>query len=250
MIELRKMDGEPIIAFSIYDAFGAMLVNDLDSVDFVLVGDSLSMVFKGYDNVRMVTLDEMLYHYRIVRRLVKKIPVILDLPYNSYEDIDSLGHTLNRLLEAGVDGVMIEGIYTKAMDRFRDVGIDFMVHLGYLPKYDDRPNVIGRDKRDELLNNAKIAEEKGAFAIKLELVSSDVAKYIRDNVDIPVLGVGSGPYVDGHILVLYDFIGLTPWFRAKFVRRYAELYDEALDALKRLIDDIKKGRYPDKSESY
>lgn len=244
----RKGREKPIIGFSIYDYFGARLVENFEEIDFVLIGDSLSMVFKGKPDVKNVDMDEMIYHLRIVGETVKDKPILFDMPIGSYEDPDTALENAYKALSNGAHGVMIEGIHLEIMERFSENDIKFLVHLGYMPKYHDRPRVI-RDY-DTLIRESLICQRSGALAIKFELVDKKVTKKIRERLDIPILGVGSGPYVDGHILVLYDFLGMYPDFKAKFVRRYINLYDLSRQALAKLLEDIVNGRYPSEEESY
>ncbi len=244
----RKDGGRPIIGLSIYDYFGAYLIRGFQDIDFILVGDSLGMVIQGRRDTRQVTIDHMLYHLEIVKRAVGDKPVFLDMPYGSYENAKSMSENIERIRGYGVEGVMIEGVYIESMKLLRDEGIPFIVHLGYMPKHHLKPSVV-RDYNRLYMECLK-SQENGAIAIKLELVDSEVARRIQRKMDIPVLGVGSGPHVDGHILVLYDFLGMTPWFKAKFVRRYVDFYKLGREAVSRLIEDIKEGRYPSEQESY
>ena len=245
---LKRGFERPLIGFSVYDYFGAKLVDKFEEVDFVLVGDSLSMVFKGRPDVRHVDMDDMLYHLEIVRHVIKDKPVILDMPLGSYEDPMKAYENVSKAIYRGADGVMIEGIYRSTMEMLSDEDIDFIVHLGYKPKYDEKPRIY-RDY-NSLLREAILCQELGAEAIKLELVESNVAKMVKEKLDIPVLGVGSGPYLDGHILVLYDFLGMYPDLKARFVRRYIDLFSLAEEALSKLIKDIISGSYPSTNEFY
>lgn len=244
----RKGRQKPIIGFSIYDYFGARLVENFREIDFVLIGDSLSMVFKGKPDVKNVKLDEMIYHLRIVSETIKDKPILFDMPIGSYEDPDNALENVYKALSNGAHGVMIEGIHVETMERFSEEDIKFLVHLGYMPKYHERPKVI--KDYDALLHESLICQKYGALALKFELVDKIVTKRIRERLEIPILGVGSGPWVDGHILVLYDFLGMYPGFKAKFVRKYIDLYSLAEEALEKLLEDIINGRYPSEEESY
>jgi len=245
---LRNDRGKPIIGLSVYDYFGARLAEEFQEIDFVLVGDSLSMVFKGKPNVKHVTLDEMLYHLRIVKDIVTDKPIILDMPIGTYEKMEDAYRNVYKAISDGADGVMIEGIHIETMEMLSNEGISYIVHLGYMPKYHQKPVII--KDYEKLLHESKTCQEYGANAIKFELVDKEVTKKIREDLEIPILGVGSGPHVDGHILVLYDFIGMYPEFKAKFVRKYVDIYRLAYDALSKLIKDIQTGDYPSEYESY
>ncbi len=244
----RKDRERPIIGFSVYDYFGVKIVSEFEDIDFILIGDSLSMVFKGFKDVRHVNFQEMIYHLKIVSRNVSDKPIIFDMPLNSYEKPELALKNAETAYSEGADGVLIEGLFKDTMYVLKENNIEYLVHLGYKPKFDERPKVF--TDFNLLYKECIEAYEAGALAVKLELVKYDIAKMIREKIDIPVLGVGSGPYVDGHILVLYDFIGMYPGFRPKFVRKYVDLYNLAKEAVEKLISDIKKGEYPSLEESY
>ncbi len=243
-----KNRSRPIIGFSVYDYFGARLINEFKDIDFVLVGDSLSMVFKGKPTVKSVDMDEMIYHLRIVSETVRDKPIILDMPIGSYEDPEEAVENAYKALTNGAHGIMIEGIHIETMDRLKEEDIKFIVHLGYMPKYHDRPRII--KDYEKLLYESLTCQRHGAMAIKFEAVERNVTKMIRERLDIPLLGVGSGPWVDGHILVLYDFLGMYPDFKARFVKKYIDVYGLAREALKKLLEDIFRGKYPSEDESY
>ncbi len=243
-----KKRPRPIIGFSVYDYFGARLINEFNDIDFVLVGDSLSMVFKGKPSVKSVDIDEMLYHLRIVSETVRNKPIILDMPIGSYEDPEKAVENAYKALSNGAHGIMIEGIHIETMDRLKEEDIKFIVHLGYMPKYHDRPRII--KDHEKLLYESFTCQRHGAIAIKFEAVEKNVTKMIREKLEIPLLGVGSGPWVDGHILVLYDFLGMYPDFKARFVKKYIDVYELAREATEKLLEDIIRGRYPSEEESY
>ncbi len=242
--------GRTIIGFSIYDAFGAYILKEVGDIDFIVIGDSASMVLKGYEDVKHVTIMEMIEYFKTVKRIIDDKPVFIDLPYGTYGDMVDHRDTLHILRDLGVDGILVEGVYPKVIRDSLDLGLECIVHLGYMPKFDEYPRVIGEDDFDDLLRQVRYAEDLGCIAVKLELVKMDVARRIRESISIPVLGTGSGPYVDGHILVLYDFLGMTPKFKPRFVRIYIDIFRMGVEATRRLVRDILEGRYPDIDESY
>ncbi len=245
----RLRDKRPLIGFSLYDPFTAEMVRDIDEVDFIVIGDSLGMVFKR-GSVRDTRLEDSLYHLGAVLRVIRNKPVYVDLPIGTYEEPGNAVENSRRVVEKGGYGVVVEGYWPKTWDALSRVRIPYIVHLGYTPKYMDRPIVVRSEEGDRLLEMAREAEERGAEMVKLELVEAEIAARIADELDIPVIGVGAGPYVDGHILVIYDFLGLYPGFTPRFVRRYVDLIEVGRKGVERLVRDILTGHYPGPEESY
>jgi len=207
------------------------------------------MVFKRR-GVRDTSLEDSLYHLAAVKRILVNKPIYVDLPIGTYEEPGRAVESSTRVLGEGGHGVMVEGYWPDTWDALAREGIPYIVHLGYTPKYMDRPLVVRGGEGEELLAMARDAEERGAEMVKLELVETGVAARIAEELDIPVLGVGAGPYVDGHILVIYDFLGLYPGFTPRFVRRYVDLIEIGRKGVERLVRDILEGRYPGPGESY
>ncbi len=236
-----------LFGLSVYDFFGVLVVNSVDAVDFAVVGDSLGMVFKGCRDVKCVSLNDIVYHASVVLEHCRK-PVYVDVPYEAYAK--DIYQGIERILVLEPYGLLVEGVLKDVWRWLEGEGIRYIAHLGYMPKFHDRPRVVRMDDGEWLIDAALEAESRGAEMVKLELVESSLAKLVAEKLDIPVLGVGAGPYVDGQILVLYDFLGMYPGFEARFVRRYVDLYQLALEAVEKLAKDIKMGRYPTADESY
>lgn len=258
--DFREMKGrgEKIAMITAYDATVAAIV-DAAGVDVVLVGDSLGNVIQGLEDTLSVTLDEMIYHTKIVSRGVARAHLCSDMPFLSYQKspedaIESAG----RLLKEGqAESVKLEinEEYVDTVYRIQKAGIPVVAHIGLCPQ---SVHVMGGYKvqgslpreREELLNLAKSCEQAGAFMIVVESVLSAVARDITESLEIPTVGIGSGADCDGQVLVVNDMIGLTPEPLPKFVKKYAEVAETISDSTKKYVEDVKKGTFPSQEHSY
>lgn len=190
-------------------------------------------------------MQDMIRHTIAVRNGAKNSFIIGDMPYKSDESKEDSLKNAKLLLEAGADCVKVEG--KPEIIRFLvNNGVKVMGHIGHLPQT-MKPKV---HDEDEILEEAKQIEDAGAFAVVLEMVKSDLAKKITDSIKIPTIGIGAGPYCDGQVLVLNDVLGLFDKFKPKFVKRYANLADDARKAVKEYISDVKEGKFPSDECSY
>ncbi len=254
----KKKKGEKAVLLTAYDAITAE-IEDKAGIDVILVGDSVGMTVLGYRTTLPVTVDEMLIFCKAVRSRVKHALVIADMPFLSYQvSVEEAIRNAGRFLkEADCDGVKIEG-GEEMLDVIKNlvrVGIPVMGHIGMTPQWIKAfggYKVRGRTEkeRQKLLRDAKLLEEAGVFSIILECVLPDIAKEISESLEIPVYGIGSGPYCDGQILVVTDILGLFKEFVPKYVKQYENLYDKIFAAVKRYIEDVKTGRYPSKEHCY
>lgn len=258
--DFRKMKerGEKIAVITAYDATVAAIV-EAAGVDVVLVGDSLGNVVQGLEDTLSVTLDEMIYHTKIVSRGVARAHLCSDMPFLSYQKspedaIESAG----RLLKEGqAESVKLEinEEYVDTVYRIQKAGIPVVAHIGLCPQ---SVHVMGGYKvqgglpreREELLDLAKSCEQAGAFMIVVESVVSEVAGDITESLEIPTVGIGSGADCDGQVLVVNDMIGLTPEPLPKFVKKYAEVAETISDSTKKYVEDVKKGTFPSQEHSY
>ncbi len=231
----KKKRSEKITALTAYDYWTTLILNEA-GIDVVLVGDSLGTVMLGYENTLPVTMDEMIHHARAVARANKQSLVVGDMPFMS--DNVSLAETIENagrfVKEAGAGAVKLEGGLL-AKDVVRAVinaGIPVMGHIGLTPQ---DILVLGGYKRqrdkEKLFSDALAIEEAGAFAVVLECMPAEIARELTDRLEIPTIGIGSGPYCDGQILVTHDLLGLCPQLSPKFVRPYAKLKDQMLKAV-------------------
>lgn len=210
----------------------AKLLDDVD-LDFVLVGDSLGMVVLGYPDTTSVRMEDMLHHTRAVARGATKTWIVADLPAGSYPSPEAAVENSAQLIEAGADAVKIEGgrECLRIVLAIREAGIPVVGHLGMLPqrvREEGGYHIKGRsaEAATNLLADAKALNEAGVSAVVLELVHPPVAEEISRSIQIPTIGIGSGPACDGQILVLHDVIGLFPWFRPRFAKVRADLASE------------------------
>ena len=255
----KKKSGEKIVVSTAYDALFGRLVDEA-GVDAILVGDSLGNVVAGLDSTIPVTLDQMIYHGAATRRGVKRAMLVIDMPFLTYQ-VSEERAVLNcgRVMqETGAQGVKLEGAGEEVLRAVRAVsrvGIPVMGHLGFTPQSFHALGgfrVQGREDAaaKQLVEQASMLEEAGAFSIVLELVPAAVAAQITRSVNIPTIGIGAGAQCDGQVLVLYDLLGLNDRFAPKFLKRYASMADEVRAALTRYGDDVRTGRYPDAEHSF
>ncbi|HEY8543043.1 MAG TPA: 3-methyl-2-oxobutanoate hydroxymethyltransferase, partial [Pseudothermotoga sp.] len=234
--KLVSMKGkQPIVMITAYDAPFANIVHQA-GVDAILVGDSVANNVLGYSDTLPATMEDMIRHTQAVRRGAPEAFIIADMPFLSYQcSMDEAVRNAGRFLkEAGANAIKLEGgsFYVPLIERLVKAGIPVMGHLGLTPQ---SVNVFGGYKvqgKDEksakyLLEEAKAIEKAGVFSIVLEMVVEETAKMITESLSIPTIGIGSGRYCDGQILVLHDLLGLNPSFLPKFAKRYANLYQES-----------------------
>jgi 3-methyl-2-oxobutanoate hydroxymethyltransferase len=257
----KKAQGERITMLTAYDATFAGIFDEC-GVDLLLVGDSLGMVVQGLDSTLPVTMDEMVYHTRMVVRARRRALVVADLPFLSYQvsPIDAVANAGRCLKEGGAEAVKLEGglPMARTIAAMSAVDIPVMGHIGLTPQSVHRMGgfrVQGRGHgrkagdRERLIEDARAVEDAGAFAIVLEGMPCDLAAEITARLSIPTVGIGAGAGCDGQVLVMHDLLGLsrqTP----KFVRRFAELRAETTRAVRAYIDAVGKGSFPNDAESY
>ncbi|HNA85098.1 MAG TPA: 3-methyl-2-oxobutanoate hydroxymethyltransferase [Nitrospira sp.] len=252
-----KRDGRKIAVVTAYDALFARIVEQA-GIDVILVGDSLGVVVQGKANTLSVTMDEMLYHTKLVAGAVQRSLVIGDMPFLSYQvNQDEAVRNAGRLLQVGAHAVKLEGgaAMTDRVRAMANVGIPVIGHLGMTPQSVQqyggyRVQGKGKDRAQQLLEDARALEEAGAAAIVLEAIPAGLAKTVSEALTIPTIGIGAGPHCDGQVLVLYDLLGLFDEFVPKFVKPYGHLKVDALQALRQYKEDVEKGVFPSDSESY
>ena len=257
-IQEMKNAGEPIACLTAYDFLLARMLDEA-GIDIILVGDSLSNVFQGNATTLPVTLDEMIYHTKIVSKVTRRAMVVTDLPFMTYQvTVEEAFRNAGRIMkETNALGVKVEGgqRVAKVVEKVSGEGIPIIGHIGLMPqsilKYGGyRPRGTSEDEARELIDDALALQEAGAFAIVLEKIPARLAQEITERLQIPTIGIGAGPHCSGQILVTQDMLGLFEDFRPRFVRRYARLSEDIEKAFKQYIDDVKKGEFPNESESY
>lgn len=236
-----------------YDWLFARLL-DTSGIEVILVGDSLAHVVLGLDSTLSLTLDEMIYHARAVRRGAERSLVVVDLPFLTYQvTADEAVRNAGRVLqESGAGAVKLEGGNPRiagTVQRIVEAGVPVMGHLGFTPQSVNAlggNRVQGRDEagRQRMLDDARRLQDAGAFSIVLELIPGDLAAEITAAVEIPTIGIGAGPACDGQVLVLPDMLGLNRGFNPRFLRRFAELGDRTEEAVREYVEAVKNGDYP------
>ena len=251
-------NGEKISMLTAYDYTMAKIV-DGAGVDVILVGDSASNVMAGHETTLPITLDQMIYHASSVIRAVHRALVVVDLPFGSYQSDpkEALRSAIRIMKESGAHSVKLEGgrEIKESIKRILNAGIPVMGHLGLTPqsiyKFGTYTVRAKEEKEaEDLIEDAKMLEKVGCFAIVLEKIPAALAKKVAESVNIPIIGIGAGNGVDGQVLVLHDMIGMTHEFHPRFLRRYLNLYEDMTGALSQYVEDVKSSDFPNESEQY
>ena len=257
---LRRMKsrGEKITMLTAYDWAFARIFDEV-GIDVLLVGDSLGDVVQGNDTTIPVTLDEMIYHTRLVSRGVRTALVVGDMPFGSYQvSVERALEAAVRLVkEGGAQAVKLEG-GARVADRIEAItrmDIPLMGHVGLTPQSVHklggyRVQGRGARTRDRVLRDALAVQEAGAFAVVLECVPADLAREISEALRIPTIGIGAGVGCDGQVLVMHDLLGLGSGPAPRFVRQYVSLSDITARAARMFADDVRNQKYPAEHESY
>lgn len=253
-----KRAGRKIVALTAYDALFGQLVDE-SGVDVILVGDSVNTVLAGQETTLSATLEQLIYHGRMVRAGVRRALLVVDMPFLTYQvSPEDAKRNVGRVMQlTGAHAVKLEGGRAVA-DTVRalvDMGVPVMGHVGFTPQSVHAlggNRVQGRSASAEarILADARALEEAGAFAVVLELMPAAVAARVTEALTIPTIGIGSGPRCDGQVLVLYDMLGLTQKFHARFVKAYADLEERVRAAVRQYADEVREGRYPDSAHSF
>jgi 3-methyl-2-oxobutanoate hydroxymethyltransferase len=247
-----------IVMVTAYDAPTAKIVDE-SGVDIVLVGDSLGNVIQGLDNTLPVTVDEMIYHTKIVSRGIQNAHLCSDMPFMSYQssNLDAVKNAGRFIKEAGAESVKIEITedYIDTIKEIRKAGIPVMGHIGLRPQsvHDmGGYKLQGREKKEaaKLLALAQKIEDAGAFSLVIESIPQKLAKKITKSINIPTIGIGAGADCDGQVLVINDLSGLSEEPLPKFVKKYADVRDILKSATKEYVDEVRSGAFPTKEHSY
>ncbi len=253
-----KISGEKIAMLTAYDFTLAGII-DKAGIDVILVGDSASNVMAGHETTLPITLEQIIYHASSVIRAVKRALVVVDLPFGTYQSDskEALRSAIKIMKESGAHAVKLEGgsQVIESIERILQAGIPVMGHLGLTPQSIYKfgtYNVRAKEKKEanELIKDAKKLEEIGCFAIVLEKIPATLASEISRSIKIPVIGIGAGKNVDGQVLVLHDFLGMTQKFNPRFLRRYLNLSEKIDHAVKEYTKDVKNSSFPNSDEQY
>lgn len=260
ILDMQKMkaDGEKITMLTCYDYPTARIMDDC-GIDMILIGDSVGVVYAGYDNTLPVTMEDMIYHTRAVVRSQPKALVVTDMPFLSYQtDLASARLNAGRLIkDGGAAAVKIEGGENVApvIEAITTMDIPVVAHIGLTPQSLHRMGgyrVQGRnnEQAEKLLADARAVQAAGAFAVVLEGIPSALAATITGELSIPTIGIGAGPSCDGQVLVIHDILGLCEKYAPKFVKRYAELKPIIAQAVSSYIQEVKEGSFPTEDHSF
>ncbi|SHN20170.1 3-methyl-2-oxobutanoate hydroxymethyltransferase [Cyclobacterium lianum] len=258
ILQEMKKRKEKISMLTAYDFSMAGIV-DGAGIDMILVGDSASNVMAGHETTLPITLDQMIYHATSVVRAVERALVVVDIPFGSYQgnSSEALRSAIRIMKESGAHAVKVEGgaEIKESVVRILSAGVPVMGHLGLTPQsiYKFGTYTVRAKEKDEankLLEDAKILEECGCFALVLEKIPARLAKKVADQLSIPVIGIGAGPDVDGQVLVLHDMLGITQEFQPRFLRQYADIRGIMHEAVSNYIKDVKAKDFPNEKESY
>jgi len=252
----KKKLGEKIVMVTAYSYYDALLA-DKAGIDGLLVGDSLGMVIMGYPSTLPVTLDEVKHHLRAVVNARPKALIVADMPFLSYEvSKDEAIRNAGEMIKMGADAVKVEGglEVSETVEALTKVGIPVMGHIGLNPQ---RYLMLGgyklRGKNAEdalnIIESAKALQEAGVFSIVIEYTTWQVAAEVTRAVRVPTICIGAGAECDGQILVIHDLLGINPT-PPPFVRKYADLHNEILQALSKYAEDVRKGVFPGPNESW
>ena len=253
-----KANGEKISMLTAYDYSMAKIV-DTAGVDVILVGDSASNVMAGHETTLPITLDQMIYHASSVVRAISRALVVVDLPFGSYQSDpkEALRSAIRIMKESGGHAVKLEGgsEVKESIKKILNAGIPVMGHLGLTPQsiykfgtYTVRAKE--EEEADKLMQDAKMLEKIGCFALVVEKIPADLAKKVAKSVSIPVIGIGAGGGVDGQVLVIHDMLGMNNEFSPRFLRRYMNLYEGMTNAIGQYVADVKSRDFPNASEQY
>lgn len=257
LIEM-KHNGEKISMLTAYDFTMARIV-DTAGVDVILVGDSASNVMAGHETTLPITLDQMIYHASAVVRAAHRALVVVDLPFGSYQSDpkEALRSAIRIMKESGGHAVKLEGgaEIKESIKRILNAGIPVMGHLGLTPQsiYKFGTYTVRAKEEAEaekLIEDAKILERVGCFALVLEKIPAQLAAKVAKEITIPVIGIGAGGGVDGQVLVIHDMLGMNNEFSPRFLRRYLNLYDQMTGAIGQYVADVKSSDFPNEKEQY
>lgn len=257
-VRAAKERGEKLVCLTAYDYPTARVIDEA-GVELILVGDSAANVVFGYENTIPVSMDEMLFAMKAVRRGVKRALLVADMPYGSYHinADETVRNALRFIKEGGAEAVKLEGGRNRLemIKRLVNEEIPVMGHIGLTPQSFNKLGgyrLQGKtsETAQELIDDAKALEDAGVFSIVLELVPRELAKMVTESVKVSTIGIGAGADCDIQVLVTHDLLGLTFGKQPRFVRKYANLRETMTEAVQNWASDVKNGEYPNQAESY
>lgn len=253
-----KGRGEKISMLTAYDYSMATIV-DAAGTDVILVGDSASNVMAGHETTLPITLDQMIYHASSVVRAAKRALIVVDLPFGTYQgnSKEALNSAIRIMKESGAHAVKMEGgvEIAESITRILTAGIPVMGHLGLTPQSIYKFGTYTVRAREEaeaekLKQDALKLQELGCFGIVIEKIPAALGKAVTKSLHIPTIGIGAGQHCDGQVLVIHDMLGLNKGFKPRFLRQYANMYDDMNKAIQNYVSDVKGGDFPNEKEQY
>ena len=253
-----KTRGEKISMLTAYDYSMAIIV-DAAGTDVILVGDSASNVMAGHETTLPITLDQMIYHASSVVRAAKRALIVVDLPFGTYQgnSKEALNSAIRIMKESGAHAVKMEGgvEIAESITRILTAGIPVMGHLGLTPQSIYKFGTYTVRAREEaeaekLKQDALKLQELGCFGIVIEKIPAALGKQVTESLHIPTIGIGAGQHCDGQVLVIHDMLGLNKGFKPRFLRQYANMYDDMNQAIQNYVSDVKGGSFPNEKEQY
>jgi 3-methyl-2-oxobutanoate hydroxymethyltransferase len=253
-----KSRGEKISMLTAYDYSMATIV-DAAGTDVILVGDSASNVMAGHETTLPITLDQMIYHASSVVRAAKRALIVVDLPFGTYQgnSKEALNSAIRIMKESGAHAVKLEGgvEIAESITRILTAGIPVMGHLGLTPQsiYKFGTYTVRAKEEAEaekLKQDALKLQELGCFGIVIEKIPAALGKQVTESLNIPTIGIGAGQHCDGQVLVIHDMLGLNKGFKPRFLRQYANMYEDMNKAIQNYVSDVKGGSFPNEKEQY
>ena len=257
-LQEMKKRGEKIAMLTAYD-FSMAKIIDGAGIDVILVGDSASNVMAGNETTLPITLDQMIYHATSVVKAVERALVVVDIPFGYYQGSsgEALRSSIRIMKESGAHAVKLEGgsEVKDSVLRILSAGVPVMGHLGLTPQSIFKFGTYSVRAKEEveankLIEDAQLLQECGCFGIVLEKIPAELAKKVASQLQIPVIGIGAGPDVDGQVLVMQDMLGITKDFKPRFLRRYADLHSLITGAIGKYVEDVKAKEFPNQEEKY
>ncbi|EDQ00353.1 3-methyl-2-oxobutanoate hydroxymethyltransferase [Shewanella benthica] len=251
-----KQEGKKFTSLTAYDASFASAF-DSEGVDVLLVGDSMGMVLQGHDDTLPVSVEDIAYHTRCVRRGVKRALLIADMPFMSYATPEQAMTNAAILMQAGANMVKVEGGHwlLETVTKLTERGIPVCAHLGLTPQsvhVFGGFKIQGRDANNaqRILDEAKAIEAAGAQLLVVECIPAPLAKAISEALTIPVIGIGAGADTDGQILVMHDLLGISSGYIPRFSKNYLKQTGEIREAIRAYIDEVEKGIFPGSEHTF
>ena len=258
VLQEMKLKGEKIAMLTAYDYSMARIVDET-GIDVILVGDSASNVMAGHSTTLPITLNEMIYHASSVVRAVNRSLVIVDLPFGTYQgnSKEALNSAIRIMKESGASAVKLEGGHEilESIERILSAGIPVMGHLGLTPQSSNalggfKAQGLTADTAIDVIEDARLVYEAGAFSILIEGVPPEVTRVIRDEIPVPIYSIGAGAHADGQLMIISDIVGHFQAFTPKFVKRYGDVAGEIRKSVASYISEVKNSQFPTKEHSY